>query len=739
MSRGSFLGLNLLRVAGSVLAALVAGCFAAALDALFASRAQGLPFASLLVTCMGLILPLALLLGVLVGSALSVILPDQRRPELWAWVGATRADDRAAERALVLAMGPLAFVLWLFAVARWALLALAADVSPANAGVVVALGALALGSFLVLGGRALATRATTFGTWLPTPGKSLAVSLALSSSLLGIAVFSGAPSGAGSFFRMWGVLTRDELDLRPLGEALVIVASAAAFRAPTTWRGGIAALALAAASGVLTLRVSHHGLEAAGARLAIERSAPLASSLLPSLRRLYDRDRDGYAARFGGGDCDDARADVNPGADDVPANGIDEDCSGADANRIATPTPSAGPPPDKRARALARLPNALNVILLTVDTLRYDLGYAGNPRPLSPELDRLAGESVVFERAYSLASYTAKSLPPMLIGRYSSETHRGYSHFNRFEKSDIFVAERLQRAGVQTLSVQGHWYFFQNYGMERGFDRVDTSASPRAAQAAEGDRSVTSERVSDAVLAELSRPELAQKPFFLWAHYTDPHAEYVEHPGIDFGRGPRAAYDGEVAFVDREIGRVLAALRQSPLWSRTVVIVTSDHGEAFGEHGMIRHGFELWEELVRVPLLVRVPSVQARSVTARRSAIDLVPTILELMRVDTAPGSVSGRSLLPDLASLPGDGPPAARAVFIDMAEGPNNAERRALIEGDKKLVMSGGRPLGLYDLARDPEEKHDLSSDRAALGEALSRYRAFKSSLREVTVRPPR
>src|SRR5262249_50819483 len=202
---------------------------------------------------------------------------------------------------------------------------------------------------------------------------------------------------------------------------------------------------------------------------------------------------------------------------------------------------------------LARLPPRLNPPLTPIDTLRADLGYTGNQRGISPNLDRLAEDSVVYERAYALASYTAKSLPPMLIGRYSSETHRGWSHFNRFEPADIFLPERLQRAGVHTVSVQGHWYFFQNFGMERGFDRINSSAAPRAAQAAEGDRSSTSAALSDAVIEELARPELAQNPWYLWVHYTDPHAEYVPHAGFDFGSGSRALYDGEVAFVDQQV------------------------------------------------------------------------------------------------------------------------------------------------------------------------------------------
>jgi arylsulfatase A-like enzyme len=220
----------------------------------------------------------------------------------------------------------------------------------------------------------------------------------------------------------------------------------------------------------------------------------------------------------------------------------------------------------------------------------------------------------------------------------------------------------------------------------------------------------------------------------MWIHYIDPHAEYARHPEHDFGPKPRDRYDGEVAFVDRHLGRVLSELERKPFGARTAVIVTSDHGEAFGEHGMIRHGFELWEELVRVPLIVKVPGVPPRRVQARRSAIDVAPTILELLQVKLAEGEapLSGQSLLPDMLSEPG-APSAERPVLIDMARGPHNAERQAWIESDLKLTVSEGRVLGLYDLASDPGEKHDLSRDKARVEPARKSLAAFKSRMRVV------
>jgi arylsulfatase A-like enzyme len=328
----------------------------------------------------------------------------------------------------------------------------------------------------------------------------------------------------------------------------------------------------------------------------------------------------------------------------------------------------------------------------------------------------------------------------MLIGKYPSETHRGWDHFNRFPREDIFVQERLQKAGIHTLSVQGYWYFFQKgVGFERGFDVVDSSAAPKVVQM-EGDRSSNSDKISDAAIAQLEKGELANRQFFMWVHYIDPHSEYAPHEGFDFGTDSRARYDGEVAFVDHHVGRVLDSLKQRPFADRTVVVLTSDHGEAFMEHGMIRHGFEVWEELVRVPFIVYFPGAKAHRVTERRSGIDLVPTLLELQKVPQPSGEgfdfSSGQSLVKDVLMPPGH-VPESRIVFVDMAAGPNNAERQAFIESDLKLTASSGRALGLYDLAKDPGEKEDLSRDKALLDRVGERFKAFRRELRVVNVKP--
>jgi arylsulfatase A-like enzyme len=623
-----------------------------------------------------------------------------------------------------------------------ALRSLASSEAATHSGAALALATLGVAAFVALVARAagplasevLGARTNRLPGPLPLIGASLAVALLL----FAVLVAFGQTSGAGGALVLFGVFRRQELDLWP--PTLVLLIFAGGLALPTLRRGAAALGLFVLSLGVLAAApyAARSGFDHQTS-LAVERRAPLGKSLLSLARRASDRDRDGASALYGGGDCAEGDPKRSPSADDVPGNGLDEDCSGADALELTAPAPLEPRSPASEARVREKLPAKPNVMLITIDALRWELGYAGYSRNVSPNIDALAKKSTVFSRAYALASYTSKSLGPMLIGRYGSETHRGYLHFNRFTRDDTFVSERLQRAGIRTVSVQGHWYFFKNYGFERGYDVTDTEATP-ADQPIEGDRSVNSDKLSDRIIAALEDPKLENTQFFLWSHYLDPHAEYVAHERFDFGHRGRERYDGEVAFTDHHVGRVLAALEKRPFAARTIVVITSDHGEAFGEHGLYRHGFEVWEELVRIPLVVYVPGAEPRRIDVRRSAIDIAPTLLEIFGIEPPrandKGALRGQSLLSEVLGPPGQTLPQ-RPIYIDMPAGPYNDERMAYIEGALKIVTSGGRPLGLFDLEKDPGEKHDLSEDKALAGPMLEKTKAFRRALDEVFEKP--
>ena len=443
---------------------------------------------------------------------------------------------------------------------------------------------------------------------------------------------------------------------------------------------------------------------------AIELGAPLGHIGLVLARRATDRDHDGASYLFGGGDCDDSDPSRSPNAIDIPGNGIDEDCSGSDL-----PLPHRPPPPPPTARAA--VPHDLNLVLITVDTLRIDLGFMGYPRPVSPNLDALAARSTVFDRAYSLASYTGKSLGPTLIGKYPSETFRDGSHFDTYAPDNVFLAERLRNVGFHTMGLASHWYFKPKYGLTQGMDTWDLSALPPES-AGDIDGAVTSEALSDAAIRLLSDPVNGSRRFFMWAHYFDPHANYIVHPEApDFRPGQKMwakpLYDGEVWFTDHHIGRLLDFIASQPWGKQTAIIVTSDHGEAFEEHGMSYHGVDLWEQLVRVPLVVYVPGVKPHRVKQKRSNIDLVPTVLDLLGVTQPPdGELSGESNAGAIVS-PDEVAIDERDVLMDMPWGPQVAQHRALIHGPTpglKLMAPGGPVYQLYDLSKDEAELNDVS-----------------------------
>jgi arylsulfatase A-like enzyme len=334
----------------------------------------------------------------------------------------------------------------------------------------------------------------------------------------------------------------------------------------------------------------------------------------------------------------------------------------------------------------------------------------------------------------------------MLIGKYPSETLRDGTHYTRYFQGNTLLAERLRAAGIYTMGAASHWYFQSAWGVTQGFDVFDTSAVPASGQG-DTDTSSTSPELTDAALRMLEQRASGHR-FFLWVHYFDPHAQYVHHdeapdfydPSTPGGR-MRAAYDAELWYVDHAVGRLLDYVNAQPWGKDTIIALTSDHGEAMGEHGIsFQHGHEIWEPLVRVPLLFRVPGIAARRVPVKRSVVDVVPTVLDLMRVAQPPaGELSGRSLAADFM----DGSAAGfeeRDVYIDMPDGPFTHMRRALIHGTTpgmKLIHLGGRQYQLYDLSRDPDEKEDLSADSKLLEPMVQAFQSKRSSLKEIYVEP--
>jgi arylsulfatase A-like enzyme len=708
----------------------------------------------------GVLAPVALVIGAVVAAA-SLFLEPGRPLAPSERIAAARAEPvlaRSRTAALSLMAGVVATT-WLLTTAHVARRELA-DGAPLASGGALAVSSVAwLLAFTAVAlavlppmRRGLASAASRWPRAID-PATTGGVGLALGIALVALGVSMGDTGGEGAGpLAILGVLKRNELDLRPVVDLVAI--AVCAWIGPLALAGRparalplVVALSIVVAPVLVTAREAHALNDDAAVARAIERHAPLGHSALALVRKATDRDRDGASALFGGGDCNDRDRRVSPLAIDVPGNGIDEDCSGADmplAQPVASSASPSGSAPGAAARPAA-LERDFNLILVTVDTLRAgECGFLGYAQPTTPSLDALAAESVVFDRAYAMASYTGKALAPMLIGRYPSETLRDGGHFNTYAAGNTFLAERLQTAGVRTMGAASHWYFKPRFGVTQGFDEFDISAVPTSGQT-DTDSTSTSRQLTDA--GERLLEGNGSSRFFLWVHYFDPHLQYVAHEGApDFsdpahpqGWRMHAAYDGEVWFTDQQIGRLLDYARSQPWWKDTVVVVTSDHGEALGEHNInFQHGWEIWEPLMRIPLVFRVPGVQPHRVPVKRSAVDIVPTILDVMRVEAAAGELSGQSMLADLLAKPSDAY-AERDVYLDMPDGPYTHMRRGIIHGDtpgKKLVHLGGRQYQLYDLAADPGEHEDLAGDPSQLSPMVEALQAKRATLKEIDVK---
>lgn len=733
----------LARPALSVAGATAGAFLVAILEGGNASKEWHAPTVATVLGDAAVLVPLAAVTGLGVAVAMLTLDPVRR----WTLANAlarlrARTGEGRARIAAVSLLAPVAVLAWILATAHAARAVLLQGADPWASGA-----AMAATSVMALGMAAAATLAL-----VPSVARTVTVhvgpigaavcgaAVAVACGALGVHI--GDPSGSGPTpLSILGVLARRELDLAPLVELLVIALGAlAGERASREGRWGravIAALLALAAWGLVAQQAYALGSDPSVPH-AIELGAPLGRVGLALARHATDRDHDGASPLFGGGDCDDSDPARSPNAIDIPGNGIDEDCSGADL-----PLPRRVTPPPVAAHAPA--PRDLNLVLITVDTLRIDLGFMGYPRPVSPNLDALAARSTVFERAYSMASYTGKSLGPMMIGKYPSETFRDGSHFDTYAPANTFLAERLRGAGFRTMGLASHWYFKPKYGLTQGMDVWDLSALPPDS-AGDADSSVTSGGLSDAAIRLLSDPANVSARFFMWAHYFDPHANYVVHPEApDFRPGQKdwskPLYDGEVWFTDHHVGRLIDFITSQPWGKNTAIILTSDHGEAFDEHGMSFHGVDLWEPLVRVPLIVYVPGAKPHRVKQKRSLVDLVPTVLDLLGVaQPAEGELSGESnagaiLSPDEATVD------ERDVFLDMPSGPQVSQHRAFIHGPTpgmKLMVPGGGLYLLFDLDGDEAELEDVSRrDRPAFARVLESYEEKLASLHEIRVDP--
>jgi arylsulfatase A-like enzyme len=398
-----------------------------------------------------------------------------------------------------------------------------------------------------------------------------------------------------------------------------------------------------------------------------------------------------------------------------------------------------------------------NVVVIVVDTLRADrLGSYGNPRGLTPFLDGLAARGAVFLNAYATTSWTCPSVASLLTSRYPSQ-HRVVSFDSRLSDEEVTFAERLAPLHYVAGGFSANFRLLQSLGYAQGFTRW-------FAQVTSGEDMRGPELRAHALewLDGAWHPGSGQ-PGLLYMQYMEPHAPYepVEPYRSRFerredGAGDAAAlnaklvglrwydltsadvhlleslYDGEVAAVDAELRQLFAELERRGFLDRSIVIVTGDHGEEFWEHGGLMHGTNLYNETVRVPLIVVAPGIEAgQRVEENVSLVDVAPTLLELLGLAAEP-RFEGRSLVPLLRGRSGTGhatePP--RDIILQLESTGYGLDAREHVDGIARGPITVlVRPTGsteTYDLAVDPAEKNDNPSGHtAALAEAIAQKSA--------------
>ncbi len=386
-----------------------------------------------------------------------------------------------------------------------------------------------------------------------------------------------------------------------------------------------------------------------------------------------------------------------------------------------------------------------NVVLVSIDTLRADhLSLYGYPRGTTPHIDAFAAASMTYENAYATATFTTPSIVSMLTGLYPP------AHGVRFLRQAIpprlwTLPGYLRGLGWHTAAVVSNWVLkASTTGLSREFEVYDdqmTEPEPRRPEVLER----TAAHTTDAAMRWLAdRPRDA--PFFLWVHYIDPHGPYVPPPPYDarfVGSTTQSVrrekipwyqrlgktrdlghyvdeYDGEIAYVDEHVGRLLLDLGRQGLLGDTLVILASDHGESLTDrhHGpphYFHHGHDVWEELARVPLIVYQPGGAVGRSRELVSLVDLVPTVLRALDVPAPPTPFDGVAL----------GEPHPAPLFVEAS----NKHLRAARWGRFKLIAdvptAGAKAVTegtVFDLVADPLEREG----RPSLDDELASLRAY-------------
>jgi arylsulfatase A-like enzyme/Flp pilus assembly protein TadD len=402
-------------------------------------------------------------------------------------------------------------------------------------------------------------------------------------------------------------------------------------------------------------------------------------------------------------------------------------------------TPGAvGVTPPKASKPQSPTAKTPNIILITVDTTRADrMGFLGSQRGLTPNLDTLAKQSVVFTRAYAQVPLTTPSHAALLTGTYPQ-----FSHLEDLGaplgKDLPYLPDLLHHHGYHTAAFLGAYILDPAAaapGFDRGFDFYDGHFHQRKPGE---DRYKSIERraedVANRALGWLSRHQ--QRPFFIWLHFYDAHDPY-DPPEPFKTKYSSEPYDGEIAYTDSIVGSFVEVLRKHGLYENSVIAIASDHGEAFGEHGEERHGMFLYDETIHVPLLLKLPAARlaGKRVEERVALAEIAPSLLEAAGVP-APATMQARSLFSLMDGTKTEIKANVNVVKSEDGEKEKSPERSIYSETNYAHRAFGWSELRswrtgkylyveapkreLYDQSSDPDAAKNLAPAAKAVADTL-------------------
>jgi arylsulfatase A-like enzyme/Tfp pilus assembly protein PilF len=351
---------------------------------------------------------------------------------------------------------------------------------------------------------------------------------------------------------------------------------------------------------------------------------------------------------------------------------------------------------------------APNVVVITIDTLRADhLGCYGNGKIRTPNIDALALDGARFERAYTPVPVTLPAHTVIFTGTYPMLSGMHDFSGNKLNANQVTLASILKHQGYVTGAVIGAAVLDSRFGLNHfEFNRLQESNLDEMER--------PGNIVADQALDWLGKNY--EHKFFLWMHLYDPHYPYRPPAPYDEQYKDRP-YDGEIAFADAQVGRLVAFLKGKGLYRNTVIVVAGDHGESLGEHGEKTHGFFIYNATLHVPLIIHLPTGgSARVLPDLVSLADITPTLLRAVKLQILP-QMQGRNLLPLISAKNSESHNLYAETFLPRLHF-NWSELRS-VETEKYQFIEAPKPE-LYDLAKDPAETQNLYAEKKAVAEEL-------------------